>query len=632
MPFSVKIKGVYYAQRRVPDHLQAAVAQLLNRRKAKQVFLKRSLGTKDRKQADISIKPVLIEFDRLLRNAELLENSKPPVRSALSVAEISHMAEYVYAQALAWDERLRVGGRDQLQRDLITLRKEAKADSEDPGEIRPFYRYDNLPRYGLSAAQLADNREQLGDDLRVMREALALSNISAVQDQIADALDTFGINLDPESPSYPALGAAILRRYVGALEAIGKRNEGHPIETPVVPQGPLSLPTANGGGATLWEAFEGWKKVRFRPDDTLTEYARAIKMFADLQGNLTIADIKRRHALEYRQAIQLVPRHRKGNLREATLPELVDWAKRHPDAPRVAAGTINKQLGAVQAISLWAYSNGLVPDDVAWVDPFLRMRIKEDGSDRAPFVTGELQTVFDDPLFTTREWPVGARGAAGVWLPLLGLFTGARQAELGSLKVSNIVVDADTSTPLMYIVRDRRTGQRAKTKSSMRVVPIHSQLVALGFLALVADRRRESGDDAWLFPLISPETGRAGVKAWSKWWGGYLRKNIGVKDSAKVFHSFRHGVKDALRRARVDYELREALIGHSHGSTVSGGYGAAEMLARWGVEALQDAISKISYPGLDLSRVHTTGVHKRSRVPSDARKATARAKPSTGYK
>jgi integrase len=106
---------------------------------------------------------------------------------------------------------------------------------------------------------------------------------------------------------------------------------------------------------------------------------------------------------------------------------------------------------------------------------------------------------------------------------------------------------------------------------------------------------------------------RAGVKAWSKFWGRYLRTTVGVKDTAKVFHSFRHGVTDALRRGRVDFELREALVGHSQGSTVSGGYGASEMLARWGVEAMQDAVAKISYPGLDLSRVRPFAVGKRTR-------------------
>jgi hypothetical protein len=38
--------GTYYAQKRVRDRLQAAVARLLNSGKARQVFLKKSLGTK----------------------------------------------------------------------------------------------------------------------------------------------------------------------------------------------------------------------------------------------------------------------------------------------------------------------------------------------------------------------------------------------------------------------------------------------------------------------------------------------------------------------------------------------------------------------------------------------------------
>jgi hypothetical protein len=196
---------VYYAQRKVPERLQAAVPRVLKNGKRRQVFLKRSLGTKVLRQANISIKPVLIAFDRILREAETLENSKPPVRATLSAPEIVHMAEYVYGTALQWDERIRVGARDELRRMLAWVHKEAIAEGEDPADLKPAHAYETLPQYGLSAEQLAENREQLVDDLRVMREALALSDISAVQDQVADALDTFGINLAPKSPSYPAL-------------------------------------------------------------------------------------------------------------------------------------------------------------------------------------------------------------------------------------------------------------------------------------------------------------------------------------------------------------------------------------------------------------------------------------------
>jgi hypothetical protein len=47
--------------------------------------------------------------------------------------------------------------------------------------------------------------------------------------------------------------------------------------------------------------------------------------------------------------------------------------------------------------------------------------------------------------------------------------------------------------------------------------------------------------------------------------------------------------------------------GHSDAPTVSGGYGAKNMLLRWGANVLKEAIEKITYPGLDLSRVRPPG-------------------------
>jgi len=603
MPYLIKHpSGVYYAQRKVPERLQRAVPQVLKNDKERLIFLKRSLGTKDKRQANISIKPVLIDFDRIIREAEALENSKPPTRTTLTTAEIDRMAEYVYAKALAWDERFRVGGRDQLQRDLVTLRKEAKSKGRDPNEITPFYRFEDLPKYGLSAAQLSGNRAQLVDDLAATREALALSNISAVQDEVADALDTFGIDLDPESAYYPTLGAAVLRAYVRALEDIGRRNEGHPVSAPPVPQGRLST-TSSASGATLQEALDDWKRERERPEDTVSEYTRAVEMFIQLHGNIPVADIKRSHARAYREELRLVPRTRKGALLKAGLPELSQWSREHPNAPKVSAGTVNKQLGAVQAIASLGFRSGLVPDDVSWSDPFKDMRLEEEQSGRTSFVAGELKSIFDTPLFTAHEWPKGAKGAAGVWLPLLALFSGARQGEIAGLQATNVQHEIDT--PLLFIVADRKVGKTLKTKISERVIPVHPQLVKLGFLEYVKERA-SGGESAWLFPTVAPDEYRA-LDAWSKWFSRYMRTKAGVTDTNKVFHSFRHRFQDALRHATPDEELRDAIQGRSNQS-VSRGYGAKAMLDRWGAELLGNTVAKISYPGLDLSRVRPFAV------------------------
>jgi hypothetical protein len=272
MPYLIQhTSGVFYAQRKVPERLQVSAARVTKSTRPRLVFLKQSLGTKDQKQANIGIKPVLIDFDRIIREAEALENSKPSIRSTLTAAEISRMAEYVYAKVLQDDERIRVGGRDEYARITEGARGEYRAEGRNPDEFVPLWRYEDLPKYGLSAAQLALSRKYLAEDLEYMRNALALSNISAVEHHVADALEAFGINLDPNSRSYLALGIAVLRSYVRALEDVGKRDDGHPIETPAL-SAPLSSPVASG--ASLREALEGWKKEKVRAEDGVHEYIR----------------------------------------------------------------------------------------------------------------------------------------------------------------------------------------------------------------------------------------------------------------------------------------------------------------------------------------------------------------------
>lgn len=273
--------GTYYAQRKVPERLQREVATVLNHSKDRKPFLKKSLGTKVLSQANVTAKPVLMEFDRILRAAEAMKDAKPATRTSLSLAEINRMAEYVYANALEWDERFRVGGRDELKRTEIELRKRLKHEGRelDP----PFYRYEDLPPRGISVEQLNNWREQLEDALHDMREAVALGNVSAVDDQTLEALSVFGINLDPDSLSRPPLGMAIMSAYVRALEDIGRRNEGHPVATPKVTLGTISDPASGG---TLRDAFEGWKLERAPTAGTLYEYERAVDLFIQLHGDL----------------------------------------------------------------------------------------------------------------------------------------------------------------------------------------------------------------------------------------------------------------------------------------------------------------------------------------------------------
>jgi integrase len=529
-----------------------------------------------------------------------------PMRESLSVVEVKRMAEIYYASMLDTDETVRREGTGSEP----VFQSVAAQLSAAGVEFKTPFAIGGLPEAGLSAREVYKRAEQLEWELPTMADALARGDTTIIREELDELLDGYQISLDPKCEAYRRLAMAVLSAHVKALKDIERRNGGEPVDTPQIPE---VLGASGVVGGSLRDAFEGWNKERSRPANTVHEYKRSIEMFIQLHGDLPVAAIKKSHARLYREDLQAVPQRRTGELLKASLPELGAWGRKHPDAPKVSSGTVNKQLGAVQAIAAWGYANGVIPEDVAWADPFAKMRVQGEQSERTSFGSPDLKLLFAAPVFTKHEYPEGGRGPAAFWLPLLALFNGARQAELAGLTVADVQDEPETATPLFYITSQASRGKRLKTKASQRVIPVHDQLVKLGFLKYVEDVQRHHGEKAFLFPLIAPAQGRLGVAAWSKWFGRYLRAQ-GVTDTTKVFHSFRHSFKDALRQGKVNQEIHDALTGHAQASTVSGGYGAKEMLARFGVKVLKAAVAKVAYRGLDLSRVQPFVVGERTRI------------------
>ena len=279
----------------------------------------------------------------------------------------------------------------------------------------------------------------------------------------------------------------------------------------------------------------------------------------------------------------------------------MEWSKKHPEARKVKAATVNKLLGGVQAVIMWGRVNGLIPDDVPWSDPFARMRLDEDEPEREPWESAELQILFTSTVFVSNARPSGGRGEAAYWLPLLGLYTGARQGELAPLTASDITRDDATGLPIIAITEDEARGTRLKTRSSRRVVPVHPELVRLGFLDVVEECRARSGMSAPLFPLLTPGPRGGYSEGWSKWFGRYIR-GIGITNPNRVFHSLRHSFKDALRAAGVSEDVNDALTGHSGGG-VGRSYGAKDVVRRFGLQRLAGEVAKVDYAGLDLSHL-----------------------------
>jgi hypothetical protein len=113
-------------------------------------WLKRSLGTREQREANILGKPVLMEFDRILGKAEA-ELKSTPVRDTLSPQEIDRIANYYHAQRLAEDDEIRELGTGSE----ALFQAIAKQLAADGAAFVPQFPIATPPLYGLSDRKMA---------------------------------------------------------------------------------------------------------------------------------------------------------------------------------------------------------------------------------------------------------------------------------------------------------------------------------------------------------------------------------------------------------------------------------------------------------------------------------------------
>ena len=207
--------------------------------------------------------------------------------------------------------------------------------------------------------------------------------------------------------------------------------------------------------------------------------------------------------------------------------------------------------------------------------------------ERAAYTRGNLQAMVKVLAEVPRQ-----PNAWRFWSPLVALYTGMRQNEIGQLLVSDIV---ETDGVWCVDVNPKGEGKKVKTKASKRLIPIHSKLTELGFRDYVEKLRAQGKTRLW--PDLVPSRDAHGQKI-SRWYAGWRKKWLTEQDltERKDFHSLRHTFDNALKQAGLfDVRLPE-LMGHSVGKDQTfGRYGK-----RSNPRLLQEAIEKLDY-GLDLS-------------------------------
>jgi integrase len=336
-----------------------------------------------------------------------------------------------------------------------------------------------------------------------------------------------------------------------------------------------------------WSAGDGVKGTKKPAPNTVTEANAALRRFVDLFGDMPVQQIGKGHGREYRDAIAKLPKGLPIDLRRLPLKELLqrDLTAYEPRS----ATTINKSLTLLGAVVAHAEQDGHF-DGTGWRNPF-DVGFEIDPADEdyyEPFSKDELNSLLASPVFFAGERPKRGRGETAKWAPLLSLFQGARRTEVIQLLVHDIAQDDDTG--LWTIRFDRQDDKRIKTVSSIRQVPIHPQLVSLGFLDFVAMRREVVGALGSLWPGFEDRSKLVSrANKWSEWFNTYLARYV-VDDPVKKFHSFRGTFKRYGRAAGIEEVVINVLVGHSNHSVGS----------RYGRKRNADGIRDTGYP---LSRL-----------------------------
>lgn len=171
------------------------------------------------------------------------------------------------------------------------------------------------------------------------------------------------------------------------------------------------------------------------------------------------------------------------------------------------------------------------------------------------------------------------------WASLLGLYTGARASEVGQLLVKDIF--KEDGIPCIR-VSDEGEHQKVKTEVSIRTVPLHPELLKMGFLEWIDEKRRAG--QRRVFPAAKA-TAVNGQGNWiTKAFSRHLAEvGKGWEPAKRGFHSLRKTFIQELQGAGVVSELRAQIVGHElddeHHSTYSRDFTAVEKLSGLGAHS-----------------------------------------------
>lgn len=349
------------------------------------------------------------------------------------------------------------------------------------------------------------------------------------------------------------------------------------------------------------------ENLSVKSEDACKLACRLIREF--FGGERQLATIQPEDIWQLFDLLRRVPPNATKRYKGMTLAQAVAAADKAEDRRRLSPKTLRNNHIQIMALFNLAVDFKMMPENPAKNRRLGRtFESNAVSAPRPQFTIEELNRLFRSPLHM--NCAKGQERGGRFWVPLLSLFHGFRCNEACQLYTE----DVKTIEGITFIaVREEREDgskcdKKLKTKQSKREVPLHPELIRLGFMDFVQERRRD-GASPRLFPELTPGHKGYFSDSFSKWFARFVEVNLGSGCRATM-HSFRHQFRDATRVARLPAETVARLAGWEDGEGP-----ASRQMNHYGrgagyLRTLAEDLAKIEYPGLDLTHLHAAKVVK----------------------
>jgi integrase len=357
------------------------------------------------------------------------------------------------------------------------------------------------------------------------------------------------------------------------------------------------LPIAGGLLSSNIKTFIDRKKVEGKSIKEIGSDNKILEEFVEIIGDIDFSAVTKREVSNYIDIQTKLPpnRTKSQKYRDLTIKEVMELNL--PQKETQTPQNINKRLSKLSVFGNWGVRQGLL-----LTNPFSGMKflVKKQPNRRQPFTTDDLKKILKPETYL--NWTINFEHPYKIhkvnnklpyyWVFLLGIFSGMRTNEMCQLRLS----DLKKVDKIWFMFVEDSENTKVKTESSIRKIPLHPQLIELGFIDYVGNLRKKKKTRVF-WELREDRDGFASKV--SRHYNEKFLPAIGVwKKHTKVLYCTRHTFINKLYSARVDENVIKNLVGHEKEFTMKH-YGGDPFTP----ERLLEEISKVNYSGINWKKL-----------------------------